>query len=836
MDDLDEIDKTSESKLSNHGDPILENKKLSDFADEARNDSSPIFVVKESAIDTSILSSNISTEIVAPSSSVAIATPQPSLPDAPTLHPPRTVSRHKRPTHSTIAESKSAVSNTESAVSSATSMAALDLSTSTHSSTGSQLISQFGDDTSFPITSVKIIPPKRSTSLKKPSLDKRKDDKLPECETNAILQNSPSVNDGDDTKSDSASSVTPESPVLDAQFMTPTSSVISTLIPLPPSLQSRSAPKTALPSEDESSSSSPQSLPSSPANLSTSPSKSIIRSIFGFSLSTSNPPSSLPSSNGSAPISQSLPNISQPFPTATDSQTDPPIEFRVKRSESLPIISEKKKVVSIAQQRRKSSEVLGALNLETGSNGVESKVEPEKENAEPTGEPNELHSRQRKGSWSSWFRTNVAREKEKEKGLGDNNEESTTADSPVSLPVASTAPSNMPAATIDPVVKPKKSGLSSLFKASKKALQSSLSSSNQTKSSTKEASLDVTVVKYSSPLRYPLHIERAICRLAHQKLANPKRPLCHQVLISNMLVWYVGLRKREQEMMLANSVQAPNEAMQGETVNSTANGRNSDTSLQENGTNRNDVVVWKKGKLSAVDGSGKPRKKKKKRMNNGGRVEFVLPPVNYNNRNSVGEHVSPVSSVDFASQPKKRRKTKSGGKSRPRSKSVEASPGKDKSSRKAGDEFDSAANTWITDGADVSITMDQSGLSYQPSRVKIKKVSSGNGSSTHEHNVATVEASGYAQPQSAIIEDESSLQFSSDGLAATDENATGYPGGSDTSSASGSDVEMEDYYSDDTDGSGLSDASVDEDDDEVPLGLVFNRKKGGGSAVTSHTP
>ncbi|KAI9223159.1 activator of mitotic machinery Cdc14 phosphatase activation C-term-domain-containing protein, partial [Blastocladiella britannica] len=39
--------------------------------------------------------------------------------------------------------------------------------------------------------------------------------------------------------------------------------------------------------------------------------------------------------------------------------------------------------------------------------------------------------------------------------------------------------------------------------------------------------------------RYPLHIERAICRLAHAKLANPRRPLHHQVLISNMLVWYM---------------------------------------------------------------------------------------------------------------------------------------------------------------------------------------------------------------------------------------------------------------------------------------------------------
>ncbi|KNE59052.1 hypothetical protein AMAG_03399, partial [Allomyces macrogynus ATCC 38327] len=57
------------------------------------------------------------------------------------------------------------------------------------------------------------------------------------------------------------------------------------------------------------------------------------------------------------------------------------------------------------------------------------------------------------------------------------------------------------------------------------------------------------------PLRYPIHIERAICRLAHQKLANPRRPLCHQVLISNMLVWYMSLRKAEEEMHLAQQAQ-----------------------------------------------------------------------------------------------------------------------------------------------------------------------------------------------------------------------------------------------------------------------------------------
>ncbi|KAJ1858559.1 hypothetical protein LPJ76_000930 [Coemansia sp. RSA 638] len=41
--------------------------------------------------------------------------------------------------------------------------------------------------------------------------------------------------------------------------------------------------------------------------------------------------------------------------------------------------------------------------------------------------------------------------------------------------------------------------------------------------------------------RLPIHIERAIYRLASIKLANPRRPLLQQVLLSNMLFWYLEL-------------------------------------------------------------------------------------------------------------------------------------------------------------------------------------------------------------------------------------------------------------------------------------------------------
>ncbi|KAJ1975082.1 hypothetical protein H4R35_003313 [Dimargaris xerosporica] len=48
-------------------------------------------------------------------------------------------------------------------------------------------------------------------------------------------------------------------------------------------------------------------------------------------------------------------------------------------------------------------------------------------------------------------------------------------------------------------------------------------------------------VRYTNYNRYPIHIERAIYRLSHIKLANPRRPLLHQVLISNMMFWYLSI-------------------------------------------------------------------------------------------------------------------------------------------------------------------------------------------------------------------------------------------------------------------------------------------------------
>ncbi|EJD34603.1 hypothetical protein AURDEDRAFT_155029 [Auricularia subglabra TFB-10046 SS5] len=55
--------------------------------------------------------------------------------------------------------------------------------------------------------------------------------------------------------------------------------------------------------------------------------------------------------------------------------------------------------------------------------------------------------------------------------------------------------------------------------------------------------------------RYPIHVERAVYRLSHIKLANPRRPLYEQVLISNLMFWYLGVINKQQQAAAAAQMQ-----------------------------------------------------------------------------------------------------------------------------------------------------------------------------------------------------------------------------------------------------------------------------------------
>ncbi|KAF8216420.1 hypothetical protein K438DRAFT_1914382 [Mycena galopus ATCC 62051] len=66
--------------------------------------------------------------------------------------------------------------------------------------------------------------------------------------------------------------------------------------------------------------------------------------------------------------------------------------------------------------------------------------------------------------------------------------------------------------------------------------------------------------------RYPIHVERAIYRLSHIKLANPRRPLYEQVLISNLMFWYLGVINKAQAAAQAE------QAAQAAAANATPEG------------------------------------------------------------------------------------------------------------------------------------------------------------------------------------------------------------------------------------------------------------------------
>lgn len=80
--------------------------------------------------------------------------------------------------------------------------------------------------------------------------------------------------------------------------------------------------------------------------------------------------------------------------------------------------------------------------------------------------------------------------------------------------------------------------------------------------------------------RYPIHVERAVYRLSHIKLANPRRPLYEQVLISNLMFWYLGVinkanqpagQNQNQNQQVQNQQQAGAQSTQGQPQENSQN-------------------------------------------------------------------------------------------------------------------------------------------------------------------------------------------------------------------------------------------------------------------------
>lgn len=117
--------------------------------------------------------------------------------------------------------------------------------------------------------------------------------------------------------------------------------------------------------------------------------------------------------------------------------------------------------------------------------------------------------------------------------------------------------------------KPKKTGLTSLFsRPSEKLEPTANTKSSNTVKTQQYPSLSPTKPKKKKsesavskncgnspiqrdneplPQRYSLNTERAIYRISHVKLGNPRRPLQHQVVISNMMYWYLSIQQQQEQ-------------------------------------------------------------------------------------------------------------------------------------------------------------------------------------------------------------------------------------------------------------------------------------------------
>ena len=88
---------------------------------------------------------------------------------------------------------------------------------------------------------------------------------------------------------------------------------------------------------------------------------------------------------------------------------------------------------------------------------------------------------------------------------------------------------------------PKKEKDSSLFSSIFGGSRKKSGSDSQKTKSTRNTSPDRSHVQQNFYYtRFPIHIERAIYRLSHLKLANPRRPLLQQVLLSNFMYSYLA--------------------------------------------------------------------------------------------------------------------------------------------------------------------------------------------------------------------------------------------------------------------------------------------------------
>ncbi|CAG8607076.1 7041_t:CDS:2 [Ambispora gerdemannii] len=185
----------------------------------------------------------------------------------------------------------------------------------------------------------------------------------------------------------------------------------------------------------------------------------------------------------------------------------------------------------------------------------------------------------RSSTWSSWLPWSGNPEETRAKKLSKSHNKEAKIDREAKIekvkfvdnkPIKEVENNNVN--SIETVVKEKSSKISfsSIFpwnnktKVAEDAFPSSTASTSTPATAATTAAATVQVInkkpKYTNYNRLPIHMERAIYRLSHVKLANPRRPLHEQVLISNMMFWYLSLINKQQAEYGGNHPQADKEA------------------------------------------------------------------------------------------------------------------------------------------------------------------------------------------------------------------------------------------------------------------------------------
>ncbi|KAF9192544.1 hypothetical protein BGZ51_005340 [Haplosporangium sp. Z 767] len=188
------------------------------------------------------------------------------------------------------------------------------------------------------------------------------------------------------------------------------------------------------------------------------------------------------------------------------------------------------------------------------SSSQPSQYPPKQKHSGQTGSHGTLTHAKKPSTWS-WL---WGKEKGSEKGVTDPSGSGaatgsfTSKSSNAASMQYSGTESNIHAGSSTEMAVKKQSTLSMIFS------RNSKSTSSKSQATTAESSHSATAngfhgqsvssnrPKYSNYNRLPIHIERAIYRLSHVKLANPRRPLHEQVLISNMMFWYLGVIQQQQ--------------------------------------------------------------------------------------------------------------------------------------------------------------------------------------------------------------------------------------------------------------------------------------------------